>query len=278
MRFAIPLALAGGWWIFLIFVVGFLAAVIFGYYTVKGSGINLRPYRRAGGPPESPPEIAHDITQDVRLWERGTDSGRRRQRPPAVRVPIDPTVAEALAEWRQAEVSAPRLVPPVGPEDHVLGAPGGITVAVYVDLTSGPCRNAVRLLTGFTRQRSLRVAVRHLPFADVHVLSLTAAEALEAAAAQGRFFELLERLAAAGLPDEQAVLAAGCECVPDAERLRTEIADGRHRPRIVEQIRQAASSGARGVPEIYIDGQHYSGALTVDPLTKALDAVAPDHA
>lgn len=275
MRLVAPLALAGGWWIFLIFIVVTLLVVAFGYYTVWGSGIHQRPYRRPGEAPESPSELAHDITQEVGNWERGTDSGRRRQRPPAVRVPIDPTVAAALAEWRSAPPTAPRLAPPVGSEDHVIGPPGGTSVAVYVDLTSGPCRNAVRLLTGFTRQRPLQVAVRHLPLADVHALSLTAAEALEAAAAQGSFFELLERLAEAGLADEQAVLAAGSECVSDPERLRAEVAGGRHRPRIVGQIREAVASGARGVPEIYIDGEHYAGALTVDPLTKALNAVAP---
>ena len=274
MTFVVPMALVGGWWIFLAFLVVFVFVIALSYYTLRGSGISQTPYNRPDGPPESPSELAHDITQEVGLWERGTNSGRRRQRPPGVRVPTDPEVAAALAEWRQAPASAPRLVPPVGPEDHIVGPPGGPTVAVYVDLTSGPCRNAVRLLTGFTRQRRLRVAVRHLPLADVHTHALTAAEALEAAGSQGSFFDLLERLAASGLPDEQAVLAAGCECVPDPERLRAEVADGRYRPRIVQQIRQAVSSGARGVPEIYIEGEHYAGALTVDPLTKALDAVA----
>jgi protein-disulfide isomerase len=277
MRLVAPLALAGGWWIFLIVIVAIVLVIAFGYYTVWGSGIHQRPYRRPGEAPETPSELAHDITQEVGNWERGTDSGRRRQRPPAVRVPIDPTVAAALAQWRDAPPTSPRLVPAVGSNDHVIGPPGGTSVAVYLDLTSGPCRNAARLLTGFTRQRRLQVAVRHLPLADVHAQSLTAAEALEAAGAQGSFFELLERFAVAGLPDEQAVLAAADACVPDPERLRAEVADGRHRPRIVEQVRQAVASGARGVPEIYIDGEHYDGALTVDPLTKALNAAAPER-
>jgi protein-disulfide isomerase len=266
-----PLALVAGWWIFLIVVVLIFVAVVYGYYTVRGSGISQTPYNDPTGPPGSPSELAHDITQDVGNWERGTDSGRRRP-PPAVRDPIDPTVAEALKEWRRAPASEPRLAPPVGSDDHVRGPAEAITVTVYVDVTSGPSRNAVRLLTSLARQRPLLVAVRHLPLADVHPLALSAAEALEAAGAQGRFFELLDRLSDSNLPDEEALLIAAGECVVDPERLRGEVRAGRYRSRIADQIRQATSSGARGVPEIYIDGEHFGGGVTVDPLTRALDS------
>jgi hypothetical protein len=77
-----PFALAGGAWIFLGFVGVFLFAVIFGYYTIRGSGISKTPFRREGGPPESPSEVAHDITQNVRNWERGTVRHPGRHRPP----------------------------------------------------------------------------------------------------------------------------------------------------------------------------------------------------
>jgi 2-hydroxychromene-2-carboxylate isomerase len=275
MTLVVPLALAGGWWIFLIFVVVFLFVIAFGYYTVRGSGISQTPYRRSGGPPESPSEIAHDVTQDVRHWERGTDSGSRRP-PPSIQEPIDPAVAEALREWRNAPASEPRLAPDLGPDDHVRGQAGATTAAIYVDLASAPSRNAVRLLNTFAAQRPLRVAVRHLPLADVHALALTAAEALEAAGAQGKFFELLDRLAEASVPDEDALLGTASECVADPERLRQEVGAGRYRARVVEQIRQATASGAKGVPEIYIDHEHYSGALRVDPLAQALNAAASD--
>jgi protein-disulfide isomerase len=266
-----PLALATGWWIFLIVVILIFLAVAYGYYTVWGSGISQTPYNDPVGPPESPSDLAHDITQDVGNWERGTDSGRRRP-PPAVRDPVDPTVAAALKEWRRAPAPEPRLAPPVGSDDHVRGPADAITVAVYVDVTSGPSRNAVRLLASLARQRPLRVAVRHLPLADVHHLALPAAEALEAAGAQGSFFDLLDRLSDSNLPDEEALMTAARGCVADPERLREELDAGRYRSRIVDQIRQATSSGARGVPEIYIDGEHFAGGVTVDPLSRALDS------
>lgn len=273
MTFEVPLALVTGWWIFLIVVVVSVLAVAYGYYTVWGSGISQTPYRDPTGPPESPSEIAHDITQDVRNWERGTDSGRRGP-PPAIQDPIDPAVADALRQWRAGSAQDARLTPPPGAEDHARGPDDAPAVAMYVDLSAAPSRNAVRLITALAGRRPLHLVVRHLPLADVHALALPTAEALEAADAQGRFFDALDRLADAGVADEEAMLTAVCGCVPDPDRLRAEVADGRHRARVVEDIRRATASGARVVPEIFIDGAHYDGALRVDPLTKALDGVA----
>lgn len=265
-----PFALAGGWWIFLIFVVGFLFAVIFGYYTVRGSGINLRPYRRAGEASESPPQLAHDITSDVRNWERGTEGHHRRYRPTATQTPLDPEVAQALNEWRGSD-RQPRLDPPIGAADHVRGPDGARMVTLYLDLAAEPCRSAISLVEGIGQERPVRIAIRHLPLADVHALALPAAEALEAAAAQGRFFEALDVLAQAGFSNDAELFARITQSVPDPERLRNDVKDGRFRSIIVKHIRQAAASGVQGVPEVFIDGKQYGGALTRDALAAALE-------
>jgi hypothetical protein len=265
-----PFALAGGWWIFLIFVIGFLFAVIFGYYTVRGSGINLRPYRRAGEPPESPAQIAHDITSDVRNWERGTEGHHRRYQPTATQTPVDPEVAEALNEWR-ASVRRSRLDPLIGAVDHVQGPEGAQTVTLYLDLAAEPSRSAIGLVEEFSQKRPLRMAIRHLPLADVHPLALPAAEALEAAGAQGRFFETLEILAQGGFSNEAELFERIAPSVPDPERLRSDVKDGGFRSTIVEHIRQATASGVHRVPGVFIDGEHYGGALMRDPFGAALD-------
>jgi hypothetical protein len=268
-----PLALAGGSLIFLIFVIVFFFALVFGYYTRRGSGINQTPYRREGGPPESPSELTHDVTQDVRSWERGTDGGHGRHRPATVREPAEPEVAEALREWRERSSAVPHLEPPVGAADHLYGDGPGATVAIYVDLASDPCRDAWRLLAGLAAERSLRLAVRHLPLADVHELSLPAAEALEAAGAQGEFFALLDELARTGLSDRATLLDTASRLVADPERLRLEVGDGRYRARVVEQIHQATASGVHAIPALYINATLYDGVLDVDGLTRALSAV-----
>jgi Thioredoxin len=266
-----PLALtfAGGSLIFAGFVVVLFLVLVFGYYTRRGSGISQTPYRRPDAPPESPSELSHDTSQELGNWQRGT-AGHHRHRPEANREPVDPAVAEALRDWRAKSGGGAELDPPVGQSDHVWGPESERTVAVYLDLASEPCRFAWQLLQRVASEQPLRVAVRHLPLADVHPLALPAAETLEAAAAQGKFFELLGQLSADGVRSESDLQEVAERVVDDPERLRTELRDGRYRARVIENIRQATTSGAHAVPELYIDGTRYDGVLARDVLSRAL--------
>jgi hypothetical protein len=266
---AFPLALAGGTWIFVGAVVALFFVVAIGYYTRSGSGISQTPYRRPGGPPESPSELAHDTTQDIQNWQRGTEGHRRAHQPGDEAT--DPAVAQALAEWRAGMGSARLLEPPVGASDRVRGPEGAPTVVLWIDVSNEPCRSAYNLLSAeFADAQRIRLAVRQLPLADVHPLSLPAAEALEAAAAQGRFFELLDDFATSVVRDEGELLDRAAGHVPDPDRLREEVRDGRYRSSVVDQIRQATSSGAPNVPDVFINGAHYDGAIRRDDLSRAL--------
>jgi hypothetical protein len=268
-RVVIPFALAGGSLIFIAVVVGLFFAVVYGYYTRRGSGISQTPYRRPDGPPESPSELAHDTTQEVRNWARGTADQHRSHRPATAHQPPDP-VAQALAGWRTRPSAAPILDPPISSADHVCGPEQAPTLAVYLDVSSEPCRSAYRLLAEFADAQQIRLAVRQLPLADVHQLSLPAAEALEAAAAQGKFFELLDDLANSAVSDETELLGRATRYVADPDRLLLEVSAGRYQASVVEQIHQAIASGAHAVPEIYINGRHYSGPIRRDDVNRAL--------
>jgi hypothetical protein len=77
-------ALAGGTLILAGFgVVGFFVFA-YSWYTRVGSGINQHPYgdvdHNSGR--ETPSELAHDITQDVRNWDRGVAGHHRHRHPP----------------------------------------------------------------------------------------------------------------------------------------------------------------------------------------------------
>ncbi len=268
-QLVVPFALAGGTLIFTGVIVLFLFAVIFGYYTRTGSGISQTPYRRPGGPPETPSELAHDTTQDIRNWERGTEGHYRRRAMTGANEP-PPAIAQALADWRARAGAAPALEPPVGPGDRVRGTHGARTVTAYLDVCTVPSRSAYTLLCEFVDSGQIRLAVRQLPLADVHPLALVAAATLEAAAAQGRFFELLDRIAAAGLTDEDELLALAGRCVEDPDRLQQEVRAGRFEDAVVEQIRHATASGAHAEPEIFIEAAHYDGPITRDDITRAL--------
>lgn len=106
--------------------------------------------------------------------------------------------------------------------------------------------------------------------ADVHPLSLPAAEALEAAAAQGQFFEVLDDFTTVAVKDENELLERAADHVPEPDRLRDDVLAGRHRASVVKQIRQATASGAPAVPSAYINGAHYDGPIRTDELARAL--------
>ncbi len=269
MGHGLTFAVAGGTWIFLGVLVALFFVFVFGYYTRTGSGISQRPYRRPDAPPESPSELAHDITQDVQRWQRGTE-GQHRTRRVDTRVPTDPAVAQALVEWRGRRGITRGLATPVGPDDRVRGPVGAPTVVIWIDATNEPCRSAYRLLSGFADDGRVRLAVRQLPLADVHRLALPAAEALEAAAAQGSFFAVLDDFAATGVRDDDEVLQRAARCVPDGDRLREEVAAGTYREAVIAQIGQAGASGAAAVPAVYINGECYDGKIGEDDVGRAL--------
>jgi protein-disulfide isomerase len=183
-------------------------------------------------------------------------------------------VAAALADWRRG-AGAPRVLdPPVGPSDHVRGSDQSPSVAVFLDVSSEPCRTTYQLLSRFADAGEIRLAVRQLPRADVHPLSLPAAEVLEAAANQGRFFEVLDHLTSARVSEEAELLDVASQHVDDPERLRHQVEGGDCQAAVVAQIRHATTSGARTVPEIYINGAHYDGPIVRDVLDRTLRRLA----
>jgi hypothetical protein len=80
--FTIPFAvtLAGGTWLLVGFMVLAFLVVAFTSYTRAGSAINQHPYGDVdhNSGPETPSELAHDTTQDIRNWQRGVGNHRRR--------------------------------------------------------------------------------------------------------------------------------------------------------------------------------------------------------
>ncbi len=112
---------------------------------------------------------------------------------------------------------------------------------------------------------------RHLPLYDVHPQAQLAAEATEAAAMQGRFWEMHDRLLAH--QDELKVR----QIVEHAEALGLEIDGFRaamHKRKgaghIAEDVESADLSGVSGTPSFFINGHRHQGAYDIDTLTKAV--------
>src|SRR5918994_3947050 len=96
------------------------------------------------------------------------------------------------------EAGVATLDPPIDPaRDHVRGpADARVTLVEYGDFQCPYCGDAYPVVQELVERYgdNLRFVFRHMPLADLHPRAPAAAEAAEAAAAQGRFREMHDRL------------------------------------------------------------------------------------
>jgi protein-disulfide isomerase len=160
-----------------------------------------------------------------------------------------------------------------GPEDAAL------TVIEYGDFQCPYCARAHKALTQLDRQfGGIRLIYRHLPLTDLHPLAELAAESAEAAAAQGRFWDMHDQLfeQQRNVMDKQdlAVLAESLDL--DIARFRDDVAERRHRERVQEDGEQARRDGAHGTPTFIINGVRYHGDSDVNSLELAFRQALED--
>jgi protein-disulfide isomerase len=166
----------------------------------------------------------------------------------------------------------------VGPDDHVQGnAKAEVTLVEYGDFECPYCGAAYPVLKEVQRLMGdgLRFVFREFPLAQSHPHALAAAEAAEAAAAQGKFWPMHDLLYAhQNALGNVHLLAYARELGLDLNRFSKEIESHLYRARIDEDFRGGIRSGVNGTPSLFINGQRYDGPVEVKPLLAALKAAA----
>lgn len=168
------------------------------------------------------------------------------------------------------------LSPPLEDVDHVRGERGApLELVMFGDFQCPYCLGAQSILRRVRERLGERLifGFRHLPIPERHPLAPLAAEASEAAAAQGRFWEFHDALYA-NQPrlSRETILELAREHNLDAERMATEIDAGAHRERIARDVASAEASGATGTPTFYVNGKRFVGAYDAGSLVEALEA------
>jgi Na+/H+ antiporter NhaA len=166
---------------------------------------------------------------------------------------------------------------PVDPErDHVRGPDDAlVTLVEFGDFECPFCGQAepvVReLLADFGDD--LRYVFRHLPLSDVHPHAQLAAEAAEAANAQGAFWPMHDLLLEHQDALEPKHLVRYAEELGlDVERFREELRRRAYAPRVAEDVEDADASGASGTPTFFVNGRRHQGAYDVATLTTSVRA------
>src|ERR1700746_474285 len=158
--------------------------------------------------------------------------------------------------------------------DHLRGEPGAPVILEYGDYECPYSRQAFRAIQRVERELSgqVRFAFRHFPLTEIHPHALAASAAAEAAARQGRFWEMHELLyhRQKALEDED-LLAYADEIGLDRARFESDRVDGDVSARIARDVASGeATGGVRGTPTLFIDGILYQGGYEPAAFIEAL--------
>ena len=283
----VALTLSGGVWIVMgVFAFG-LVAVIFSYFTDRGTEIRFHPWGDSRG--DAPGSlgvgnVGKDRTVDVRTWTRGTSARRRRNARPARESTLpkgDPELLAQLADWRQRLASdyASLSVPPDPSRDHMLGAPDArLQLVEYADFECPSCQ-AASLANARLRKHlgdELVIVVRHFPTVDAHPFSLLAAEAVEAAGSQRRFWDMYRRIyRSRHPPTEESLRRYARRLGLDVARFDADMRDHEHVHRIREDFETGLQSGVNATPTFFVNGYRHDDENTYGSLLAALERPYP---
>ena len=174
--------------------------------------------------------------------------------------------------------TAGSLTPPVDERDHALGRPGApVTLVEYGDYECPDCGRAYPIVKTVQRRLGprLRFVFRNFPLRESHPHAQRAAEAAEAAGAQGKFWEMHDRLFERQFAlDDHALMEYAADLGLDAERFRADLRDGTYRARVRDDFRSGVLSGVNGTPTFFVNGVRHDGAWDAESLVAALEAAA----
>ena len=170
------------------------------------------------------------------------------------------------------------MTPEVDPaRDHVRGSPAArVTLVEYADFQCPYCREAypVTRELGERFGDELRFVFRHMPLVDLHPAAQRAAEASEAAAAQGRFWDMHDRLFEGSAALRERDLVGHAEALGlDIGAFERDIAEGVHRDRVLEDYESGARSGVPSTPRFYVDGVMHEGGSNMTELEWAIGSL-----
>jgi protein-disulfide isomerase len=168
-----------------------------------------------------------------------------------------------------------KLTQPVSTRDHAAGsANAAVTLVEYGDFQCPYCRAAYPVVKRLQKKlgKKLRFVFRNFPVTQSHPYALIAAETAEAAALQGKFWEMHDLLFEQQdslTPDIIPVWAKKIGL--DLDQFGNDIKQGVVAKRIKEDRQSGIRSGVNGTPTFYINGTRYDGPNDYASLLEALE-------
>jgi protein-disulfide isomerase len=167
-------------------------------------------------------------------------------------------------------------VPELTADDHMLGpADAPVAVLEYGDYECPFCRGAARdvhrmldLYPGL-----IRFVFRNFPIPQLHPHAEQAAEAAEAAAAQGKFWDMYQLLLRpSSRLDFDSLLSYARDLGLDVDRFGQEVTGGAYAAKIEHDVREGVRNGVNATPKFYVDGARIDGKFPLEGLEDAIRA------
>jgi protein-disulfide isomerase len=171
-----------------------------------------------------------------------------------------------------------RLAVPVSERDHRQGpASAAVTLVQYGDYECPYTRQSTTVVRAIQQQlgEQLRFVFRNFPLTEIHPHALHAALAAEAAAAQGKFWEMHDIIFhhQHTLEDADLTRFAG-EVGLDMKHYARDMMQQYHLPHIEEDVEGGEHSGVQGTPTFFLNGILYRGSWEQEALLAALQAAS----
>ena len=168
-----------------------------------------------------------------------------------------------------------QLAVPVSSRDHSQGpASAAVTLVQYGDYECPYTRQSTTIVRAIQQQLGdkLRFVFRNFPLTEIHPHALHAAFAAEAAAVQGKFWQMHDYIFhhQHTLEDSDLEQFAGAIGL-DMQQFASDMAERPYISRIEEDLQSGIRSGVRGTPAFFINGVLYPGSWEQEALLSALE-------
>jgi protein-disulfide isomerase len=168
----------------------------------------------------------------------------------------------------------PILSEPLDASDHLTGLPEAPVILLeYGDYECPTCLKAFPIIKQLLKQMPdvLQVAFRHFPQNSIHPHASVAAQAAEAAGAQGKFWKMHDALFTyQDRMDEWDMSQYALKAELELYKFEADLSSERFARRVARDLESGRRGGVRKTPTLFINGIFYPGPLEVSALAEAI--------